>query len=103
VPPCRDVPYLTVLAIALHAWGALGAAVAWSLRVIGDAIALFSLDGGVSPLPNLVPLLLLAAVAVSVFGFPPGSTNRWVLGRQCVGRQPGVGVVGGAEFRDEFY
>jgi O-antigen/teichoic acid export membrane protein len=76
------VPYLTVLAIALHAWGAVGAAVAWSLRVMVDAIALFSLDGGVSRVlvPSLAPLLLLAAVAASVFGFPPDSTNRWVLG-----------------------
>ena len=76
------VPYLAVLAIALHAWGALGAAIAWSLRVMVDAIVLFSLDGGISRvfIPSLAPLLLLAAVAASVFGFPPGSTNRWVFG-----------------------
>jgi O-antigen/teichoic acid export membrane protein len=76
------VPYLTVLAIALHAWGAVGAAVAWSLRAMVDAIVLFSLDGGLSRVfvPCLAPLLLLAAQAASVFGFPPGSTNRWVFG-----------------------
>jgi len=76
------VPYVTVLAGALHAWGALGAAVAWSSRAIVDAIVLFSLDGGLSRVfvPALTPLVLLAAQSVSVFCFSSNSADRWVFG-----------------------
>jgi O-antigen/teichoic acid export membrane protein len=79
-------PYLGVLAIALHAYGALGAAVAWSLRVMVDAIVLFWLDDAPSRIfvPSLVSILLLATAAASVFGFPPSSAIRWAFGSSAL-------------------
>jgi len=76
------IPYLAFLALALHTWGVVGAALAWSLRGIVDAILLFWMAGMrlrdfMSHLPQL---LLVGIAAVVVFGFPLASVYRWVMG-----------------------
>lgn len=76
------IPYLAFLYLALHVWGVIGAAVAWSLRVFADAILLFWM-GGVAPRyfkAHLIPLGLLGIVAAAVFAFPLWSVSRWTVG-----------------------
>jgi O-antigen/teichoic acid export membrane protein len=76
------IPYLAFLFLALRAWGVIGAAVAWSLRVFADAILLFWI-GGVAPRyfkAHLIPLVLLGMAAAAVFAFPLGSVSRWAVG-----------------------
>lgn len=76
------IPYLVFLTFALHTWGVSGAALAWSLRVIVDAILLFLLcrvapRGFIALLP---PLLFLGLASVAVFVFSPTSIFRWTVG-----------------------
>lgn len=75
-------PYLVILALALHAWGVVGAALAWSLRVTVDAMLLFWMAGDAIRgfMAHLPPLLLLGIAAAAVFAFPFGSVSRWAVG-----------------------
>jgi O-antigen/teichoic acid export membrane protein len=76
------IPYLVFLTLALQAWGVVGAALAWSLRVSVDAMLLFWMDGDAPRgiMTHLPPLLLLGIATAAVFGFPLGSVSRWVVG-----------------------
>jgi O-antigen/teichoic acid export membrane protein len=80
------IPYLGFLALALHAWGLVGAALAWSLRVIVDAILLFWMSGDTlrNFRANLPPLLLLGLAAAAIFAFPLGSISRWAVGASAL-------------------
>jgi O-antigen/teichoic acid export membrane protein len=80
------IPYLVFLALALHAWGVVGAALAWSLRVIVDAVLLFWLSGDAPRgfRAYLPPLLLLGIAAAAAFAFPLGSVSRWAVGASAV-------------------
>lgn len=76
------IPYLAFLSAALIFWGVIGAAVAWSLRVIIDAGLLFLICGygrrWISV--HILPIFLIVIVAVAVFTFPPASMFRWAIG-----------------------
>lgn len=76
------IPYLAFLAVAMSFWGVVGAALAWSLRVIVDAVLLFWLCRVVSRdfLVYLAPLPLLGMVATAVIAFPFESLYRWTVG-----------------------
>lgn len=76
------LPYLAFMAFALHAWGVVGAALSWSLRVTVDAILLFFVSRTISRgfIAHLPPLLFLGLASTAVFVFPLASTFRWVAG-----------------------
>jgi O-antigen/teichoic acid export membrane protein len=76
------IPYVAFLGFALYAWGLVGAALAWSLRMAVDAILLFWMCGIGSRhfVASLPPLLLLGIGGAAVFGFPHGSILRWSVG-----------------------
>jgi O-antigen/teichoic acid export membrane protein len=80
------IPYLVFLALALHAWGLVGAALAWSLRVTVDAMLLFWMCGDTPHAfkGHLPPLLLLGMAAAAVFGFSLGSVSRWAVGASAL-------------------
>ena len=76
------LPYLIFLAFALHIWGVLGAALAWSLRVTVDAMLLFWV-GRFAPrsfMEYIPPLLFLGLTVVAVFVFHHASVFRWAIG-----------------------
>ena len=69
VHACEVIPYLVVLWLAVSSFGLLGAAAAWSLRVVVDAIALAALyrpsrDDLLPLVPSLVSVWFAAAVSL---------------------------------------
>lgn len=76
------IPYFVFLAVALHAWGVVGAAIAWSLRVTADAVLLFWMGGNAlrDYRIHLPTILLVGLAAAAVFAFPLLSVSRWATG-----------------------
>lgn len=77
----ETLPYAAMLYFGLTLFGLPGAALAWSLRVIADALLLIRLAQ--APVARLLPLMLPAALvagaAATAFLLPMGSIVRWVL------------------------
>ena len=78
--------YIAILAGSLYQWGVAGAAIAWTVRVTGDAAVLFALGGYLLRLGRrlAVPVLLLAlslAAARALAGAPiaEGATGAALL------------------------
>jgi O-antigen/teichoic acid export membrane protein len=65
------LPFLGLLWFALHSYGLVGAAWAWTLRVVVDAILLFAVAGQIPGWRRVLPggmfVLIAAAVAPGVF------------------------------------
>lgn len=82
----ESAAYLAFLAMALTFWGVLGAAVAWSARVITDAVLLFWLCGITLRAFSsyVLPLLLLVVVITAVLVFPYLSVYRWAIGSSAL-------------------
>jgi O-antigen/teichoic acid export membrane protein len=76
------IPYIAFLAFAMHTWGVVGAALAWSIRVAVDAILLFYASRVTlrSFIAHLPPLFFLGFASVAVYSFPLASPLRWATG-----------------------
>jgi O-antigen/teichoic acid export membrane protein len=67
--------YIAILAGSLYLWGVPGAAIAWTARVTGDAVALFALAGNSRRVGRLLLLpAALTAVALLAACLTPGSS-----------------------------
>lgn len=76
------VPYFLVLWLALARWGAVGAALAWSLRATVDAVLQFRYSGADRRLIQFLamPAVSLLATAASVQLLPWNHLARWGVG-----------------------
>jgi O-antigen/teichoic acid export membrane protein len=74
--------YLAFLAGALHLWGVVGAAVAWTARVTVDAVVLYALSGHLKTSGSklLIPLGLLVLAAGSVWAARVTVVAPWLAG-----------------------
>jgi O-antigen/teichoic acid export membrane protein len=67
--------YLGLLAVALHLWGVVGAAIAWTVRVSGDAVLLFAMGGYLRStgrrLAVPIAILAIALLVLRVFDGVP--------------------------------
>jgi len=75
------VPYIIMLMVALHYWGIIGAALAWTTRVYADAILLFwASNSSIKSLkPLLLPSLIILASALFVFTYSWGTNIRTLV------------------------
>lgn len=73
-------PYILVLWLALSRWGLAGAALAWSVRAIADAVLQFWYSGADRRLVQFLSVpavsLVVAAVSVQFFAWP---SARWAI------------------------
>ncbi len=80
------VPYALLLCALLWAWGILGAAVAWTLRVAVDAILLLAMSGAaIRDFKHLVAPLILILCSTAMVSTLPASMTRCTLFTLLVG------------------